>query len=194
MNDFENEKNFEDTEPEIKNTDAPEENGAPDPVLEEKAACENASCPEKEQEAEDAGQKVGEGSEEESLKSGKEQEEKERSCKEGKEKGHCHRELQKAREEIEKLKAEGEETKMVFRHRRIRKLSSPHTESGGAKVHGRQKRRRRRPFSHRGQPRTGACRLCRRKDARGRGDDSQKLQKAAGKRKCGGTRSYRAVV
>ena len=111
MNDFENEKNFENTEPEVKNTDAPEENGASDPVLEEKAACENASCPEKEQEAEDAEQKAGEGSEEESLKSGKEQEEKERSCKEGKEKGHCHRELQKAREEIEKLRAEGEELK-----------------------------------------------------------------------------------
>ena len=68
MNDFENEKNFENTEPEVKNTDAPEENGASDPVLEEKAACENASCPEKEQEAEDAEQKAGEGSEEESLR------------------------------------------------------------------------------------------------------------------------------
>lgn len=49
MNDFENEKKFEDREPEVKNTDAPEENGAPDPVLEEKAACENASCPERAQ-------------------------------------------------------------------------------------------------------------------------------------------------
>lgn len=112
MNDFENEKNAEDTEQKIKSEDESGKDDASELVSEEKNERENEPCLAPEQNAEkDADGGEAECAEAEALRNGKEREDRERSCKEGKEKGHCHRELQKAREEIEKLKAEGEELK-----------------------------------------------------------------------------------
>lgn len=107
MNDFENEKNTEDTEQKIKSEEASGKDEVSESVAEEKCERENESCFASKQNEE----KSADGGEAEALKNGKERDCKDRSCKEGKEKGHCHRELQKAREEIEKLKAENEDLK-----------------------------------------------------------------------------------
>lgn len=106
MNEFEKDKDF------TEETESEEAKASETCSEEEKVPCGEDCCGSSEtEENKELKQEESEGSEKSESAEEQDGEEKGKPCKEGKEKGHCHRELQKARAEIEKWKAEAEEMK-----------------------------------------------------------------------------------